>query len=109
MDKKYLIKHWLAGVAYLITAIVAFYIGDALFYKNIGLVISMVLSTLLYPISRYLITATAYKLTGPELWKKGFFVKGDVSGVNALFAFICIVLAIPLGGCYLIYITCKKG
>ena len=77
MDKKYFTKHLLLSALYLITASAAFYIDDNLFYHDIKLVTLMLLSTLLYPLSRYFTTASAYKLTGPEFWRKDFFIKGD--------------------------------
>ena len=109
MDKKYFTKHLLLSALYLITASAAFYIGDKLFYHDIKLVTLMLLSTLLYPFSRYWITASAYKLTGPEFWRKDFFIKGDSTGINALFIFFCLVFAIPLGSTYLIFMILKRG
>ncbi|CAI8928133.1 colicin E1 family microcin immunity protein [Pseudomonas hormoni] len=108
MDKKYFIKNSRTGFLFLIIAIVAFYSGDELFYQDYALVIFMVLSTLLYPFSRYLISATAYKMKPRKFWRK-IFPEGDISGTDALFIFACVVLAIPLGGSYLMYIICKNG
>ncbi len=70
MDKNYFIKHFSMGCLYLITASIGFYLDDDLFYKNVKLVLFMALSTLLYPFSRQLIEATAYKLRSPIFWKK---------------------------------------
>ncbi|CAI8718995.1 Colicin transporter [Pseudomonas sp. IT-P258] len=109
MDKKYFTKHLLLSALYLITASAAFYIDDNLFYHDIKLVTLMLLSTLLYPLSRYFTTASAYKLTGPEFWRKDFFIKGDSTGINALFIFFCLVFAIPLGSTYLIFMILKRG
>lgn len=110
MDKKYFVKNSLTGFLFLIVAIASLYTGDELFYKDVRLVIFMVLSTLLYPFSRYLIQATAYKLKSPIFWKKAFLLHySDISGITALFAFFCMVFAIPIGSIYLIYIIFNKG
>ena len=110
MGKKYFVKNSLTGFLFLIVAIVAFYTGDKLFYKDVGLVIFMILSTLLYPLSRYLIQATAYRFNSQIFWRKAFLLHySDISGVTALFAFFCIVFAIPIGSIYLIYIIFNRG
>lgn len=110
MDKKYFIKNLLMGFLYLIAASTVFYMDDSLFYKNVTLVIFMTLSTLLYPLSRYLIQATAYRLKSPSFWKKAFLLHySDISGVTALFAFFCIAFAIPIGSIYLSYMIFNRG
>jgi hypothetical protein len=65
VGKNYFIKHFSMGCLYLIAASIGFYLDDDLFYKNVNLVLFMALSTLLYPFSRLLIEATAYKLRSP--------------------------------------------
>lgn len=110
MDKKYFVKNSLTGFLFLIVAIVAFYTGDELFYRDVRLVVFMVLSTLLYPLSRYLIQATAYRFKSPIFWKKAFLLHySDISGVTALFAFFCIAFAIPIGSIYLTYMIFNRG
>jgi O-antigen/teichoic acid export membrane protein len=108
MDKKYFTQNLLTGFLFLLIAIVVFYLADAQFYKDVYLVTFMLLSTLLYPLSRYVISAAACKLRPKEFWRK-LFPKNDISGTDALFIFACAVLAIPLGGLYLTCMIVKKG
>ncbi|QXH53510.1 hypothetical protein KSS94_10515 [Pseudomonas fakonensis] len=110
MDRKYYIHHLLIGCVYLITVSIAWaYSGDA-FYESHWLVAFMVLSTLLYPCARYFVQASAYRVTGPTFWTRGYFVE-DVNSpsLRALFSVLCILLAIPLGMAYLLFRLVRKG
>jgi multisubunit Na+/H+ antiporter MnhG subunit len=110
MDKNYFVKHLSIGCLYLIGTSISFYINDDQFYKNRGMVLFLAFSTLLYPLSRHLIEATAYKLRTPTFWKKAFGLHlTDISGIRALFDFFCIALAIPIGSAYLAFMIYKKG
>jgi hypothetical protein len=109
MDKSYFIKHLFFGVLYLAVVSAAWFLNDDLFYRNSLWVIFMALSTLLYPFSRYFIQATAYRFRAPVFWKKALLVRyGPTTGIDALFSFACMMLAIPLGGSYFIYLIHKR-
>ncbi|NNB42282.1 colicin E1 family microcin immunity protein [Pseudomonas chlororaphis] len=110
MDKKYFIKHLLKGCLYLVAVCIAWYVIGDEDLNEPWLLVFMILSTLLYPFSRYLLQESAYRVTNREFWKKGFFIE-DVNSprINALFSFFCMVFAIPLGASYLVYQYCKKG
>ncbi|MNI42219.1 hypothetical protein D3C73_965000 [compost metagenome] len=107
MNRKYYMQNSLVGFAFLMLAVVAFYQGDEFFYIDVGLVSFMLFSTLLYPFSRHLILVMVFRLKPQKSWGK-FFSEPDIFGGYVLFIFACIVLAIPLGGCYLTYIACKR-
>ncbi|OFS10272.1 hypothetical protein HMPREF3091_10805 [Hafnia sp. HMSC23F03] len=64
-------------------------------------------SLFLYPFSRCFIQNLACKVINKKTW--GFIIGNDISTpkLEALFSFICLMLAIPLGGIYALYFLLK--
>lgn len=110
MDRQYYTRHLLTGCLYLMAVSIAWSASGDAFYTSPWLVAFMVLSTLLYPCARYLLQASAYRVTRPAFWTRGFFVE-DVNspGLHALFSFLCMLFAIPLGAAYLLFRLTRKG
>ena len=110
MDRKYYTKHLLIGCIYLIAVSITWAASGDTFYESHWLVAFMVLSTLFYPCARYLVQANAYRVTGPEFWARGYFAE-DVNspGLRALFSFLCMLFAIPLGMAYVLFRLMYKG
>ena len=109
MNRKYYLKHFSRCFCLLSIASAFGYFSGASLFEDSRFVTLILLSTLMYPFSRYLITSTACTVTGPAFWKKSFFTKGDVSGISALFMFTCLAFAIPLGVCYLACASWRRG
>lgn len=109
MSRKYYLKHFSLCFCLVSSASIISYLAGAPLFDDSRFVTLILLSMLMYPFSRHLITSTASKVTGPAFWEKSFFTKGDVSGISALFMFACLAFAIPLGGCYLAYESWRRG
>lgn len=110
MDRKYYIHHLLIGCIYLVAVSIAWSASGDAFYESHWLVAFMVLSTLCYPCARSLVQASAYRVTGPAFWTRGYFVE-DVNSpsLRALFSFLCMLFAIPLGVAYVLFRLMRKG
>jgi hypothetical protein len=110
MNRQYYTHHLLIGCIYLIAVSIAWSANGDAFYESPWLVAFMVLSTLFYPCARYLVQASAYRVTGPTFWTRGFFIEDANSpGLRALFSVLCILLAIPLGVAYVLFRLSRKG
>lgn len=110
MDRQYYTHHLLIGCIYLIAVSIAWSASGDAFYESHWLVAFMVSSTLLYPCARYLVQSSAYRVSSPTLWTRGFFVEDANSpGLRALFSFLCMLFAIPLGVAYVLFRLTRKG
>lgn len=110
MDRQYYTHNLLIGCIYMIAVCIAWSVSGDPFYESHWLVAFMVLSTLFYPCARYLIQAGAHRVASPAFWARGFFVE-DVNspGLRALFSFLCILFAIPLGVTYVLFRATRRG
>lgn len=109
MNLKVYVKYFtygLFGVAILL--VVWFFIypiddSNANFLYSLFLVVSL----FLYPFSRCFIQNLACKIVNRKVW--GLIIGNDISTprLEALFSFICLMLAIPFGGGYALYLLLR--
>lgn len=109
MDRPYYTRHLLIGCLYLGVVSLAWILSGDTFYRSAWLVLFMLCSTLLYPCARYLVQTSAERLTRPGFWRRGYFIE-DVNspGLHALFSFLCMLFAIPLGAAYLLFRLARR-
>lgn len=75
---------------------------------NMCFLLFVVFSLLLYPFSRFFILKIASLFLKDETWKA--LIGDDISTpkLEALFSFCCMMVAIPVGGCCLMFFLIKR-
>ncbi|QIC88834.1 hypothetical protein F0336_21310 [Serratia liquefaciens] len=102
MTKAYYWKSQVWGVAYFFIALYYIYI----FQPSVNVPLSLVaaiLSLLLYPCAKKAIETVALQFTSEAFWHRGLFADTiGKNGVLILYYAFCFVMALPLGGLYLL-------
>lgn len=110
MDRKVYFKNFIYGLFGGTILLLGWFVLDPIDDKdkNIAFALFITFDLILYPFSKVFIQKIAYLLLKKELWMK---IRGnDISTpkLDALFSFICMMVAIPVGGCYAIYLLIRR-
>lgn len=109
MNKKFYIKNITMALFYLVVTMVInfslYKMNDVIFNR---ITFYLFISVPLYPFSKKIIQNIAYLFLKEKTWRK--IIGDDISTpkLDALFSFICMMVAIPVGGGYSIYLLMRR-
>jgi hypothetical protein len=108
MSKSFFLKKLLLGGIYFLTGLAVINELDPGLLNNSLLMVMMILSTAMYPLSRYVVGEWVSRIFSPSTWTR-LSTGSQISGMTALCELFCMVLAVPFGLGYLVWIAYKKG
>lgn len=110
MDKTYFFRQLTEVSFYSLVGVISSNWAGFQWGKHLDVALLLALSILLYPMSKHMIQSLAYRVFTPLTWRKMFGLHiTNVSGIPVLFALVCLVPAIPIGGLYCVLWCCKRG
>ena len=110
MSKEYFFKQLVEGGFYSVIVVFVWSTEDYRWGECLDFALMIFLSTLMYPMSKYTIQSLAYRVFKPLTWRKILGLQFDsMHSVQVLFAFFCLVFAIPIGSVYCVFRFCKRG
>jgi hypothetical protein len=110
MSTRYYLKNLIIASGLLILGLVVWFYKEPITPDiHYGYLSIALLSTLLYPFSKKAIETFFLTFTTRSFWTTGLFTESPgKNGLYVMYYLVCMLVAIPTAGAYLIYMAIKK-
>lgn len=110
MSTAYFLKNLAIAAGLLILGLSVWFYKDPVTQDiHYGYLSAALLSTLLFPLSKKLIESFFLTFTTRSFWTTGLFTESPgKNGLYVMYYIVCMLLAIPVAGAYLMYVAIKK-
>jgi ABC-type amino acid transport system permease subunit len=110
MSRSYFFRQLAEGCCYTLIVVISSCVKGYRWSDHLDFALLVGLSMLLYPMSKFMIHSLASRIFEPATWRKIFGLHiTNVSGIPVIFALICLIFAVPLGGGYCIFLCIKRA